>query len=137
MYPYIKFLSYSIGRLQLGHLSVLLTPKKAPQSGQRQYRCRIPTATAISTRPATNSRMNWVISARQTSSAATMDMRSMILRALYARSISNAPYLMFSSFSTSFRLMVRRRLMPCSCMVTPYKTSASSMVPRRWVMTMN
>ena len=28
-------------------------------------------------------------------------------------------YLMCSSFSTSFRLMVSRRLIPCSCMVTP------------------
>ena len=26
---------------------------------------------------------------------------------------------------------------PFSCMVTPYSTSASSMVPRRWVMTIN
>ena len=33
--------------------------------------------------------------------------------------------------------MVSIRLTPFSCMVTPYSTSASSMVPRRWVMTIN
>ena len=37
----------------------------------------------------------------------------------------------------SFMSMVKIRLTPRSCMVTPYSTSASSMVPRRWVMTMN
>ena len=33
----------------------------------------------------------------------------------------------------------RRRILetPSSCMVTPYSTSAASIVPRRWVMTMN
>ena len=33
----------------------------------------------------------------------------------------------------------RRKILetPSSCMVTPYSTSAASMVPRRWVMTMN
>ena len=46
-------------------------------------------------------------------------------------------YWMSNSFAMSFRLMVRILLTPFSCMVTPYSTSASSMVPRRWVMTMN
>ena len=46
-------------------------------------------------------------------------------------------HLIFNSFAISLRLMVRILETPCSCMVTPYSTSASSMVPRRWVMTMN
>ncbi len=46
-------------------------------------------------------------------------------------------YWMSNSFAMSFRLMVRILLTPFSCMVTPYSTSASSMVPRRWVMTIN
>ena len=46
-------------------------------------------------------------------------------------------YWMSSSFAMSFKLMVRILDTPFSCMVTPYSTSASSMVPRRWVMTIN
>ena len=49
----------------------------------------------------------------------------------YPTIVVDASYLMFSSFSTSLRLMVSMRVTPCSCMVTPYSTSASSMVPRR------
>jgi hypothetical protein len=46
-------------------------------------------------------------------------------------------HLRFKSFSTLLRLMLKIRVIPCSCIVTPYSTSASSMVPRRWVMMMN
>ena len=46
-------------------------------------------------------------------------------------------YWISNSFAISFRLMVKILLTPCSCMVMPYSTSAASMVPRRWVITMN
>src|SRR5699024_860810 len=42
-----------------------------------------------------------------------------------------------SCFSASARLSISILDTPCSCMVTPYSMSASSMVPRRCVMTMN
>ena len=48
------------------------------------------------------------------------------------------PYSVIPS-SCSRRSRSRWRILetPCSCMVTPKRTSASSMVPRRWVITMN
>ena len=45
--------------------------------------------------------------------------------------------LMFSSLAILFMLMVSTLLTPRSCIVTPYSTSAASIVPRRCVMTMN
>ncbi len=47
------------------------------------------------------------------------------------------PHLIFISLLSSLRLAVSTVETPRSCMVMPYSTSASSMVPRRWVMTMN
>ncbi len=46
-------------------------------------------------------------------------------------------YCISNSSAISFILIASILLTPFSCMVTPYKTSASSMVPRRWVITIN
>ena len=46
-------------------------------------------------------------------------------------------YCISNSSAISFILIASILLTPFSCMVTPYRTSASSMVPRRWVITIN
>ena len=54
--------------------------------------------------------------------------KSLIVRKIYAKPSFFAISAVFNSSNLDT---------PFSCMVTPYSTSASSMVPRRWVIKMN